>query len=39
MGFSQVRHLVKLKKIDMFGQNDQWFNNQIEYPMLFIGPK
>jgi len=39
MGFNQVRPLIKLKKNDVFGQNDQWFSNQIEYIMLVIGPK
>jgi hypothetical protein len=39
MGSSQVGHLIKLDKANhMFGQNDKWFSNPIEHPMLFNRP-
>jgi len=39
MGSSQVGHLIKLDKANhMFGQNDKWFSNPIQHPMLFNRP-
>jgi hypothetical protein len=39
IGLNKMGHLIKLgKKKNLLGQNDQWFFNQITYPVLINRP-